>query len=82
MPLLMNLQNFQQESGMLLMTKITEYGEGNENDSSIKFEIKVIKSNLCDYSDACILLTGDITAIGGNANTKVAFKIVLHLQDV
>ena len=25
----------------------TEYGEGNENDSSIK----VIKSGLCDYSD-------------------------------
>ena len=24
----------------------TEYGEGNENDSSIKFETKVIKSSL------------------------------------
>ena len=30
----MNLQNLQQENGMLLMTKITQ---GNENDSSIKF---------------------------------------------
>ena len=30
----------------------TEYDEGNENDSSIKFETKVIKSSLCDYSDA------------------------------
>ena len=38
----------------------TEYGEGNENDSSIKFETKVIKVNLCDYSDAYILVTGDI----------------------
>ena len=28
-----------------------EYGEGNENDSSIKFEAKVIKSSLCNYSD-------------------------------
>ena len=27
----------------------TEYGEENENDSSIKFDGK---SNLCDYSDA------------------------------
>ena len=27
----------------------TKYGEGNENDSSIKFETKVIKSNLCNY---------------------------------
>ena len=43
----------------------TEYGEGNENDSSIKFETKVIKSNLCDYcdySDTYIHVTGDITA--------------------
>ena len=28
-----------------------QYGEGNENDSTIKFETKVIKPNLCDYSD-------------------------------
>ena len=52
----------------------TEYGEENGNNSSIKFETKVIKSSLCDYSDACILVTGDITATGGNKNTKVAFK--------
>ena len=31
----------------------TECNEGNENDSSIKFETKVIKSSLCDYSQ-CI----------------------------
>ena len=37
----------------------TEYGEGGKNDSSIKFETKVIKSSLCDYSDAYILVTGD-----------------------
>ena len=36
-----------------------QYGEGNENDSTIKFERKVIKSFLCDYSDAYILVTGD-----------------------
>ena len=30
-----------------------ECNEGNENDSSIKFEAKVIKSSLCDYSQ-CI----------------------------
>ena len=43
----------------------TEYGEGNENDSSFKFETKVIKSSLCDYSDAYIFVKGDKTA---NAN--------------
>ena len=34
-----------------------QYRRGNENDSTIKFETKVIKPNLCDYSDAYILLT-------------------------
>ena len=52
----------------------TEYGEGNENYSSNKFETKAIKSNLCDYSDAYILVTGDITATNGDADTRVAFK--------
>ena len=75
MNLIMNLQNLQQENGTLLMTKNNgQYGNGNENDSTIKFETKVIKSDLCDYSDAYILVTGDITATGGNENTKVAFK--------
>ena len=63
-------------------------GNGNENGTTIKFETKVIKSNLCDYSDAYILVTGDITATGGDANTKVAFKncapftkCVTHIND-
>ena len=51
-----------------------EYDEGYENDSSIKFEAQVIKSNTCDYSNAYILVTGDIRATGGNANTNVTFK--------
>ena len=66
----------------------TEYGEGNENYSNIKFETRVIRSNLCDYSDAYILVTGDITTTNGNANTKVAFKnyapftrCVIHIND-
>ena len=52
----------------------TDYGEGNEDSTTVKFETKVIKSNLCDYSDTYILVTGDITSTGGNANTRVAFK--------
>ena len=52
----------------------TDYGDGDENGRTIKFETKVIKLNLRDYSDAFILVTGDITATGGDANTKVAFK--------
>ena len=51
-----------------------DYVKGNENSTTVKFEGKVIKSNLCDYSDAYILVTGNITATGGDANTRVAFK--------
>ena len=47
-------------------------GDENENDSTIKFETKVIKSNLCDDSDAYILVTGDIKIIV--ADNNVAFK--------
>ena len=52
----------------------TDYGDGDENGATIKFETKVIKSNLCDYSDAYILVTGDITTTGGDADARVAFK--------
>ena len=65
-----------------------KYCEGNENDSTIIFETKVIKPNLCDYSDVYILVTGNITATGGNANTKVVFKncapftrCITHIND-
>ena len=52
----------------------TGYRDGDQNGATIKFETKVIKSNLCDYSNPYILTTGDITATGGDANSKVAFK--------
>ena len=42
MTLIVNLQNLQQE---------TDSDEGKENDLSIKFETKLIKPYLCDYSD-------------------------------
>ena len=65
-----------------------QYGRGNENDSTIKFEAKVIKPNLCDYSDAYILVTGDIKTADVAANTNIAFKncapftrCVTHIND-
>ena len=48
-----------------------QYVEGNENDSTIKFETKVIKLNLCDYSDAYILVNGNIENKADN--TSVCF---------
>ena len=65
-----------------------QYGRGNENDSTIKFESKVIKPNLCDYSDAYILVTGDIKIADIAADTNVAFKncapftrCITHIND-
>ena len=56
----------------------TDYGEGNEDSVTVKFENKVIKSNLCDCSDAYILVTGDITATGGDVMLELHLKIELH----
>ena len=44
----------------------------NQN-NSIKFETKSIKSSLCNYSDPFVLVTGDIIATANN-DTDVAFK--------
>ena len=52
----------------------TDQGEENESSTKFKFETKIIKSSLCDYSDAYIPLTRDITAIGGDTNTRVSFQ--------
>ena len=40
----------------------------------IKVLASSLKSSLYDYSDACILVTGNISVTGGDANTKVTFK--------
>ena len=46
-----------------------KYKQGN----SIQFETEIIKSSLCDCSDAFILVTGNITVNADN-NADVAFK--------
>ena len=40
----------------------------------IKFLTKSIESSLCDYSDAYVLVTGNIAATPNNAATQVVFK--------
>ena len=55
------------------------YGDGTDN-TSIKYDTKVIKANLCDYSEAYILVTGNIE--NKPNNSTVAFKIVLHFKHV
>ena len=50
----------------------TTKGKHKQGDA-IKFETENMKSSLCDYSDAFILVTGYITVTANN-NTDVAFK--------
>ena len=57
------------------------------DNSNIRFEASIIRSNLCDYSDSQTLIKGTITvpntaAAGApvsNTNKKVIFKNVLLL---
>ena len=53
-----------------------EYGNGADN-ATIKYDTKVIKANLCDYSDAYILVTGNIE---NKPNGVTVLKIVLHFK--
>ena len=47
----------------------------------IIFSTKSIASSLCDYSNAYILVTGDITATPNNAITQVEFKNCAPFND-
>ena len=65
-----------------------QHSEGEENDPPIKIDTEVVRPFSCDYADAYILLTGNITVFGGNANTEAAFKnfhsfvkAEIHLND-
>ena len=51
-----------------------QYEKGDENDSTIIFNSEIIKSYLCDYSDAYIFFQGDIAVVGRSNNTKICFK--------
>ena len=67
----MNIQNLQQKNGNI----IDNESKGNySHENPIKFLTKLIESSLCDYSDAYILITGNITATPNNAATQVIFK--------
>ena len=56
----------------------TNYGvnkdTGENNPDTIKYDTRVLKPNLCDYAEACILVAGTIRAAAANANTRLALK--------
>ena len=54
---------------------IDSESKGNySTDEEITFLTISIESSLCNYSDAYILVTGNVTVNGGDNNIKVAFK--------
>ena len=76
---IVNLLNGSDNENSKFATKkwyvIDSESKGNYSDKNeIKFLTSSLESNLCDYSDAYILVTGNITVTGGDENTKVAFK--------
>ena len=56
------------------------YGNYSVGNKTI-YSTEVLKSNLCDYNDAYILVRGDITIIVHNV-TQVALQIVHHSLSV
>ena len=76
---IVNLLNGSDNENSKFATKkwyiIDSESNGNySKDGEIKFLTRSIESSLCDYSDAQILVTGNINLVGGDNNTKVAFK--------
>ena len=51
------------------------------HENPIKFLTSSLKSNLCDYSDAYISVTGNITARPNNAATQAVFKTCAPFED-
>ena len=63
--------NLIQKKWYVIESQAAKYKYNQNN--SIKFEAKSIISSICGYSNAFILVTGDITVTADN-NTNVAFK--------
>ena len=76
---IINLLNGSDNKNSKFATKkwyvIDSESNGNySHHNPIKCLTKSIESSLCDYSDAYILVTGNITATPNNAVTQVVFK--------
>ena len=50
------------------------YGQGYDVKSAVKCNTEIVKTFLRDYSEAYILVTGDIKVQDGNDDTRVAIK--------
>ena len=50
------------------------YGQGDDVQYILKFNTEIVKPFSCNYSDAYILVSGDIKVQAGNNDTRVAVK--------
>ena len=48
--------------------EINDESRGTYTSNGIKFKATMLRSNLCDYADAYVLVKGTITIIGGGDN--------------
>ena len=76
---IVNLLNGSDNENSKFATKkwyiIDNESKGNySHENPIKFLTSSLESSLCDYSDAYILVKGNIAVTGGDANTKAACK--------
>ena len=70
MVLIIIIQNLQPKRYIIDSESKGNYSHHNP----ITFLTSSLESSLCDYSDAYILVAGNITATPNNAATKVVFK--------
>ena len=64
------------------LVEMSDESKGRYDNSNIRFEKSIIRSNLCDYSNACILAKGAVAVPNtaaedlavNNINKKVIFK--------
>ena len=80
--LLNNYDNKNSKSATKKWYTIDNGSKGNySHENPIKSLTKSIELSLCDYSEAYILVTGNITATPNNAITQVIFKNCAPFKD-
>ena len=67
----MNVQNLHKKKWYVINTEWKGY---YSHKNPIKFLTSLLESSLWDYSDAYVLVTGNIAVAGADNNTKAAFK--------
>ena len=78
----MEIVNLLNDSATKKWNIIDSEPKGNYSpENTIKFSTSSLETSFCDYSDAYVLVTGNIAITGGDANTKVAFKNCASLKE-